>query len=366
MNVFSSLRKKHMILLLCALAIICPSLAQKRLIGVPLFDKHLNQGICNLCINQDAETAEQVRIFRENNPNQGFKNYEDLDSEALIQSLRYVESQINQTGNTIQTKAFMMREKAIILSTTLDYHDSDFIKKRPYLKDNRIPEIKPILTIHNLFDTLLAMDLDASTKQYLRKDRMLIFEDVGLLSIFEIWEPNFFQNKDTNNFENTEYKKMAAIYLEDERLTNFIPFKAYSGLNFGLSGYMGKYNLFGAEVAYEFVMNRNPFANLTRFDLLGLLYHVEPNGMRKEFLFNVFHLKKIGFVSMNLLQFGLQSGLTNDWNWCYRPQTGYAFGPFQIAYSYNFTFNAEARKNANGHLFTFNFSYPLIRIGKYE
>ncbi len=362
MNSYSSLRKKHMILLLCAFVMISPSLAQKRLIGVPLFDKHLKLGTCKLCNDRDLQSDEQIKLFAKNYP---FQDVDVFSKEQIDSFLNYYDHEFQNPENTIFTKAYILYDKANFMESMVNFSDSDFLSNE-FIENKQLPSAQIAVKISDLYDTILSMDLDTETKKFLRKNRMIAFEKIGLLSIFESMSHMIFENKNTEEIYDSTYKQMADKYFQDESFTEFIPFREYMGLNFGLSGYMGKYNLLGAEVSYEWVMNRNPFENDIRIDLLGLLYHGEQNGNRKEVLFSVLHLKKIYIASVNLLQFGLQSGLTNEWNWCYRPQLGYAYGPFQIGYAYNITFNAEARKNANGHLFTFNFSYPLIRIGKYQ
>jgi hypothetical protein len=362
MNSYLSLRKKHMILLLCAFVMISPSLAQKRLIGVPLFDKHLNLGKCKLCNDRDSKSNEQIKSFTKNYP---FQNVDVFSKKQIDSFLNYCDHEFQDSDYTVLTKAYILFAKADFMGSMVNFSDSDFLSKE-YLEDKELPSANIAFKITNLYDTLLKMDLDNETKIFLRKTRMLTFQEIGLLSIFESISPMIFENKNTEEMYDLTYKQLADKYFQDESYTEFIPFQGYLGLNLGLSGNMGKYNLMGAEVSYEWVTNRNPFNNEGRIDIIGLVYHKESGGNRNEFLFNFLNFKKIYIASVNLFQFGLQSGLTNEWNWCYRPQLGYAYGPFQIGYAYNITFNAEARKNANGHLFTFNFSYPLIRIGKYQ
>ena len=349
---------QNVILMFFTFSIFNIGLAQKRNIGVPLFDKHLNLGKCKLCNDRDSKSNEQIKSFTKNYP---FQNVDVFSKKQIDSFLNYHDRKFQDPDYTVLTKAYILFAKADFMESMVNSSDSGFFDD-----GDELPSANIAIKITNLYDTLLKMDLDVETKKFLRKTRMLTFEEIGLLSIFKKISPMIFDNKNTEEMYDLTYKQLADKYFQDESYTDFIPYREYLGLNFGLSGNIGKYNLLGAEVSYELVANRNPFNNHRRLDIIGLVYHQESGGNRNEFLFNFLNFRKIDFASVNLFQFGLQSGLTNEWNWCYRPQLGYAFGPFQIGYAYNFTFNAEARKNANGHLFTFNFSYPLIRIGKYQ
>lgn len=348
--------------MLFTFAIFNIGLAQNRIIGVPLFDKHLNLGKCKLCNDRDSKSNEQIISFTKNYP---FQKVDVFSKKQIDSFLNYFDHKFQDSDYTVLTKAFILFAKADFMGSMVNFSDSDFLSIF-YLDSDELPSANIAVKITNLYDTLLKMDLDVETKKYLRKARMLTFRQIGLLSIFNKISPGIFDNKNTEDMYDLTFKQLADTYFQDESYTDFIPYRTYLGLNFGLSGNIGKYNLLGAEVSYELVANRNPFNNDVRLDIIGLVYHQESGGNRNEFLFNFLNFRQIYFSSVNLCQFGLQSGLTNEWNWCYRPQLGYAFGPFQIGYAYNFTFNAEARKNANGHLITFNFSYPLIRIGEYR
>ncbi len=337
--------------------------SQKNLIGFTFLDKNLNKGSCKFCFDRDPLSEKQIKSFEKNSPIKSVDEFTINDKDLYF---NYIDSTLQDHKLTPLAIGYLKFQKIGMLSIFVNFNDSAIFNQLKQ-KDETIllPNPKLALEIDSLFDEILSLDLDIESLNYLRKTRMECFLKIGLFSMFEHFSPNFAVNKDTASIDDINYRNMASKYLYDEQLTNYIPFRDFVGLNTGFSGYYGKYWMLGFDFSLEYATDRNPFKNFARVDLVGFNYHFNSNEKRKEFLFNFMNFKQIGFVAANIFQFGLQSGYDANWYWSYRPQLGYALGPLQVGYAYNFTFKKELRSIMPTHLFTVNLSYPIIRLGRY-
>ena len=338
-------------------------LSQNNSIGFTFLDKNLNKGSCKFCFDRDPLSEKQIDFFEKNSP---IKSVDEISLNHKDLYVNYIDSTLRDSKLTKLTLGYLKFQKIGMLSNFVNFTDSAiFTQLKSKGETILLPSPKLALEIDSLFDEILSLDLDIESLNYVRKTRMECFLKIGLISIFEHFSPDFCIDKDTSAFEDLNFKSLATKYLNDEQLTNYIPFRDYVGMNTGFSSCYGRTWMVGIDFSLEYATDRNPFSNFARVDLIGFNYHLNTQEKRKEFLFNILNLKQIGFATANIIQFGIQGGYDANWYWAYRPQLGYAYGPFMIGYAYNYTFNKNVRALMPTHLLTLNISYPFIRLGRY-
>jgi hypothetical protein len=158
------------------------------------------------------------------------------------------------------------------------------------------------------------------------------------------------------------------VYKEDMAKTgNYIPSHSFWGLNLGYVGYVKDTVLRfkGIDVSYDFVLSPNPLVPL-RFSLVGASYSQNNERNQHEFLIYFGQVRNYFFLSSNLFQFGFNTGVANTSKFFYRPEIGLSFGPLQLMYSFNLSFDKDLKEELAPRQLKLYFSYPLVRIGKYR
>jgi hypothetical protein len=130
----------------------------------------------------------------------------------------------------------------------------------------------------------------------------------------------------------------------------------------------------GGEIAIDFNAIRNPYKidKLTPTSRISLM-HVGINQLldqseQREFYFGFLRINGNGGLYFKIIQFGFIQNLddSNRNAWFYRPQIGFAFGHFQLYYSYTAVFNKELRELAPKHAINLRFAMPYFRVSRYD
>jgi hypothetical protein len=164
--------------------------------------------------------------------------------------------------------------------------------------------------------------------------------------------------------------------LDAHRETNFNPFTGYINLGLGATSMFGKEAWFGGEFTVGYGSNKNLFLFFepltgepnSNINFIKLNYQQSLNSDKKDYSFSIFNGAKIHLLSMNIAQFGWQTGSNfgDKARWFYRPEVGITYGCFTLRYGYNLMFNKSIRGFTEKNILTFKISYPLVRLGNYQ
>lgn len=130
----------------------------------------------------------------------------------------------------------------------------------------------------------------------------------------------------------------------------------------------------GGEFAFDFNAIRNPYKidKITPTSRVSLMHvgmnHLLDESKTREFYFGFLRINSNGGLYFKFIQFGFIQNLddSNRNAWFYRPQIGFAFGHFQLYYSYTAVFNKELRELAPKHAINLRFAMPYFRVSRYD
>jgi hypothetical protein len=130
----------------------------------------------------------------------------------------------------------------------------------------------------------------------------------------------------------------------------------------------------GGEIAIDFNAIRNPYkidktTPTSRISLMHLgINQLLDQSEKREFYFGFLRINGNGGLYFKIIQFGFIQNLdeSNRNAWFYRPQIGYAFGHFQLFYSFTAVFNKELRELAPKHAINLRFAMPYFRVSRYD
>lgn len=240
-------------------------------------------------------------------------------------------------------------------------------------------EINGALEIIDCFGRAIEFAKDEGSESYLKKGRQVYIVHSGLYD--EILDQNELYNislgDNINELKNKPDQKRILEYLNNDYAeTGFIPFSDYTGINTGLIYSFGQDSWIGGELGIDLCntnklfQGRNAFGNnvRNRGSLLSFSIQHNLNTGSNDFSFDVLKLREGMFLNWNATQFGFHQGLpgVDGVKWFYRPEIGLSYGPFSVSYAYNLTFKKDVRYLTEKNMLVVKFSYPFIRISRYE
>jgi hypothetical protein len=243
-------------------------------------------------------------------------------------------------------------------------------------------EINGALEIINCFGRAIEFAEDEGSQSHLKKGRQGYIVHSGLYD--EILDQNELYNisldDNINELKNKPDQKRILEYLNNDYAeTGYIPFNQYWGINTGLIYSLGKHTWIGGELGLDYCgtkklfRRRNYFGNLVRnrASAMSISFQHNLNTGVNDFSFDLIKLRELApwmHLNLNITQFGFHQGLpgVDGVKWFYRPEIGFAYGPFSVIYAYNLTFNKGTRYLTEKNMFVAKLSYPLVRISRYE
>ena len=168
-----------------------------------------------------------------------------------------------------------------------------------------------------------------------------------------------------NGIQDKDWLGIAEIYVNDHKKSApFHIYNDYNGLNLGYSSFGTRNGFYqGIDISLDNTTQVNPLRTGFRVSYFGVSFLKEYKGDNSEFLFYALQFRT--FLHVNLVQFGLNKNsnlVTKTWFW--KPEIGVNFGLLNIAYAYNLPFKNTG--DLKGHQLKIAFSYPLVRLGKYQ
>lgn len=240
-------------------------------------------------------------------------------------------------------------------------------------------EINGALEIIDCFGRAIEFAEDEGSQSNLKRGRQVYIVHSGLYD--EIIDKNELHNYTLNNnineLKNKPDQKRILEYLNNDYAeTGFIPFSDYTGINAGVIYSFGQDSWIGGELGIDLCntnklfQRRNAFGNdvRNRGSLLSFSIQHNLNTGSNDFSFDVLKLREGMFLNWNATQFGFHQGLpgVDGVKWFYRPEIGLSYGPFSVSYAYNLTFKKDVRYLTEKNMLVVKFSYPFIRISRYE
>lgn len=174
-----------------------------------------------------------------------------------------------------------------------------------------------------------------------------------------------------SNLLNTIYESYQITKFNGDQ--NFIAITPSANFKYDQSGYW-----YGGEIALDFVNDRYHynFRRIFYSDFVSRRISAVHFGFNSshstrtinEYYFGTFRRSEIYGVYFKIFQFGFIQNLddSNRKAWFYRPQIGFAFGHFQLYYSYTTVFNKELRELAPKHAINLRFAMPYFRVSRYD
>ena len=232
-------------------------------------------------------------------------------------------------------------------------------------------EIDGAIEVLMWFDKAINFARDEGSKSYLQKGRMHYILDEGIF--YEIMHTKNLDYssiiKSINKLKDSpDEKRILEILNADYSETGYVPFDGYDGLNTGLIYSYGKYSWIGGEIGIDMVEDKNPFKTYFRPSYLSMSFQHNLNTGSNDISFDAIKFRQVGIFNLNITQFGFHQGLpgVDGAKWFYRPEIGFSYGPFSVSYAYNLTFNKGTRYLTEKNMLVVKFSYPFIRISRYQ
>jgi hypothetical protein len=338
-------------------------LSDQKLFGLTFLDgqEYLDCKMCNL------EGDEKIQI---DEVEQKIENLTPKEQVAKLEELLSTDCADNVKARMAMTIARVKYEQ-IISEDQMNYsiYQSDYYE-RGTISLNR-KEIHGALEVLAWFDKAINYAGDAGSKSYLKKGRMHYIVDEGF----------FYAIMDENNLDyssliksiaglknSPDEKRILELLNVDYNTLGYVPFGHYWGLNTGLIYSFGKDSWIGGEIGIDYVEDKNPFKNYYRFSWLSMSFQHNLNTGSNDISFDAIKLRQTGIFNLNASQFGFHQGLpgVDGVKWFYRPEIGLSYGPFSVSYAYNLTFNKDIRSLTEKNMLVVKFSYPFIRISRYQ
>ena len=335
------------LILLTVFLISKPAHSQLNKFGITFLEKDREYNIeCSFCDVPKSLVMTQYSEILSNSPIDVYSVLTPKNKELLF---NYLDSQINQSPFRIRALLLMFKAQSIY-NFILYKYDSQIDKINWGNNENRDLLLEALSYYQKILE-------EAESEEDVKSVNHLRMKLLDYLGVFYIDDSDqFFTDL------GIDY-----ILLEYDEHIDFSEYKCvYEGVNLGVNYSLGAIGMYGGEITYDFTEDINPFRNSMRVSLIGLRYQMNPTFNRSELLFDILSAKKVNFISYKLLQFGVQSGISNKNIWCWRPEIGVAYGPLSINYSYNLNFKKVNVPNLNTHMISINLSYPFIRTSYYN
>lgn len=235
---------------------------------------------------------------------------------------------------------------------------------------------KGAIEIIDLFDEAIDYAEDEASKKFLKRARIHYIVQTDLydeLSYLHDFDQYFTLNESIENIKGSDNIILKTLN-NDYVSTRFVPFTKYNGINLGLNALQGKTSWIGGEISLDQVTHRNPFKIYrsqlsttlnSHISFLGLEFLKNSSNNSFDILGYFLNIRKVGFISANIYQFGFHKGYSAGNSWFYRPEIGLSYGPLSICYGYNVVFKKAVRPFAESHFVTLKLNYPMIRTSKY-
>ena len=232
------------------------------------------------------------------------------------------------------------------------------------------------LFITELYDEILALDIDSTSKKHFRNAKLAYCAQTGIIQEINNANTEWLDTKTVPKNVKGAEKALAQNFLDTRKQTNYNPFVTYNAISPGVTTTIGKDLWYGFQVGFEpSIEVNNPFQikhsalgyrTDLRVSLLGMkaLYN-STNSNKTDLMFNIVNIQNAGFLNLNLLQFGWHLHNLQENKMFYRPEIGFHYGIFTLSYAYNLTFNKEMRPLTEKHMVNFTISYPLFRVSSY-
>lgn len=350
-------------------------------IGIPFFDKCRKMSPCDLCDTKNPKTItymDSIGVQLEKISANDETNWQVPSLELINKEIRRF-SQLNPNleANLYPEKEILGRLKLLKVRLLIEQIISvnDTIYNLALSENETLKDFSGVTEVNKLLEDVISLNISESTNTYCREMRMKYMNESYALD--EISPEDF------SWYEMTNLKKLkgipedrvnaAKIFLEDAKVTKFVPFSSYLGIGVGAVGAYGKGTWVGYEITDEYVDYSNPFqlshpisgSPHARFSFIGTSYLWNMNDRSKQDLtIHILNFKH-PILNVNLIQFGAHYGLADKGKWFYRPEIGFSYGIFKLGYSYNLTFDKSLRSQTEKSMFTFGISYPLFRLGDY-
>jgi hypothetical protein len=333
--------------------------SQKSFIGIPLLDKNIRLSKCPVCssLKKDMSLSEFSDSVDNHLPIQKWKdpNYYEKNNIYLRDLLKKYESQ--------PSKYDLILHDLIALTGGKKFVDYENIKS------------SEILEFSSLIDTMIKRSSNNELATYFHQRRMNEFQVNGILDKVSENKTQEALDRESNNWyidmnlegiQDPSWMKVAKIYTDDYSKANgYHIFDGYTGLNLGYITYATKNNPYqGIDISFDYTSRISPLAiQNDRVSILGLSLLKEINARNYEALLYLYQYRNI--LQLNLFQFGVNSNQTLNTNtWFWRPEIGVSIGLTSLSYAYNLPFRNTG--DLKGHQIKISFSYPLIRLGKYQ
>lgn len=357
------------LILFSAICTLCFSqkdiLADQKSFGLTFLDgyKYPDCKMCNL------EGDEKIQI---DEVEQKTENLTPKKTVAKLEELLLTDYADNVKARIAMTIARVKYEE-IILEDQLNYspYRSDYFNNSATSLKLSRKEIDGAMEVLMWFDKAINYAGDAGSKSYLQKGRMHYIVDEGIF--YAIMDE---KNLDYSSLsksvaglkDNSDEKRILELLNVDYNTSGYVPFDNYSGLNTGFIYSYGKDSWIGGEIGIDYVDDKNPFKNYFRMSALSISFQHNLNTGSNDISFDAIKFRQVGFFNLNITQFGFHQGLqgVDGVKWFYRPEIGLSYGPFSVSYAYNLTFKKDVRSLTEKNMLVVKFSYPYIRISKYD
>jgi hypothetical protein len=355
-------------------------------IGIPFIDKCRKISECEFCENPLPQTKKYMDSLSLVLKSKLVKN----DSSCVLSMYNVIDSTIAKfRSNPLIYSEERTPEKEILgrlLLLKIEYLAIYIVEKDDtnynlYRSEHEhFSNFKGVLEINSIFDEIIGLNISENVNMFCKKSRMIYIVESGAFYEIggkDVTNPLQWYNYNTSSSLGLkklpqDQRDVAKIFLEDEKITKFVPFDSYSAIGFGAIGAIGKSNWTGGEISLDYADLTNPFRkdyisdrSYMRMNFLSLSILWNLNDLkRRDILYSMLNFRN-PFVHAKLFQFGTHIGISDKLKWFYRPEIGISYGIFNLSYSYNLTFDKSFRSSTEKNMLTFGISYPLLRIGKY-
>lgn len=342
--------------------------------GIPFLDQSRKLGSCPVCKNKEDTTI----LLLENIGNEYdlIFDKEEAALENYLIALSFFDSLLSTSDFNDIIKSRLILEKIKIYCTGI-VENGDEVYNFAISEGETLLNFMGPTKIIDLFDEIIALDIDEQSKNYFRNAKLSYFTRSFLF--YEIdrqdYSAEWIKNEEKRAQLPPMERALAQNYVESLNLTSFNPLFYYDAHGVGVTASFGKENWYGVEFSFD-VQNEtvNPFIryhrglgyrNDYRISWISTKILVNQNVDKVDFLVGIYDIKNYRGFKLNLAQFGLHSSTQYEDKIFYRPEIGYSYGIFTLSYGYNFTLDQTIRPITEKHLVNFTISYPLIRVGKY-
>lgn len=372
--------KSKLLIFICAISL---NFFSQTSIGFPFLNRD-KVGPCAICDPSDPNDAAYLKDLDEKLIAQF--DGKDYSKETDLKRIVFLDSILADSTLTAVVKARLINTKIrLYCKGVIDNMDastnqiigSHFITYNYALSynDGDINFDGPLYII-GLFDEILALDIDSTSKSHFRNVKLAYCAQSGIIQEINNANTVWLDTKTVPKNVKGAEKALAQNFLDTRKQTNYNPFVCYDAFSPGATAALGKDLWYGFQVGFEYEIEvNNPFKinhralgyrTDQRVSLLGMkAFYNSTNSNKIDLMFNVFNIQNAGFLSLNLVQFGWHLHDLPENKMFYRPEIGLHYGIFTLSYGYNLTLNKEMRPLTEKHMFNFTISYPLFRVSSF-